>query len=102
MLFAVLGCSRSCGTDRSAARSPAAPDGLLFAILDDLVEYGGGLMILTAFVLLVATGIGNRWFAAGRGIARLTSVTTIVCAASIKMIGSRMVLLSGATTRTPG
>ena len=31
-----------------------------------------------ALALLVATGVGNRWFAAGRGIARLTAITTIV------------------------
>ena len=73
-----------------------APDGLLFAILDDLVEYGGGLMILSAFALLVATTIGNRWYPAGRGVARLTSITAIASAACIKVIGLSMVLLSGA------
>ena len=31
-----------------------------------------GAMIVAALALLVATGVGNRWFAAGRGIARLT------------------------------
>lgn len=72
----------------------ADPDGLFYAILDHGVEYGGGLAILTSLGLLVATGIGNRWFAAGRGIARFTSVMTIVAAVSIKATGFGMVLLS--------
>ena len=74
-----------------------APDGLLFAILDHLVEWGGGAMILASVAMLAATGVGNRWFAAGRGVARLGAVTTIVCAASIKVIALGMVLLSGAS-----
>ena len=49
------------------------PDGLLFAILDKGVEYVGGAMIAAAVLLVIATGIGNRWFHAGRGIARLTA-----------------------------
>ena len=48
----------------------------LFAILDHAVEWGGGAMIVAAVALLVATGVGNRWFAAGRGIARLTAITS--------------------------
>jgi hypothetical protein len=73
-----------------------APDGLLFAILDHLVEWGGGVMILAAVLMLAATGIGNRRFAAGRAVARLNAVTTIVFSASIKVIAVGMVLLSGA------
>lgn len=76
----------------------ADPDGLFYSILDHAVEYGGGLMILTAVALLVATGIGNRWFAAGRGIARFTSITAIVAAVSIKATGIAMVLLSTGTS----
>lgn len=71
-----------------------APDNALFAVLNDVVEYAGGLIIATAFVLLLATGIGNRWFAAGRGVARLTSVTAIASAVCIKLLGLSMVLLS--------
>jgi hypothetical protein len=72
-------------------------DGLLFAILNDCVEYGGGLMIFTALVMLVATSLGNRWFSAGRGTARLASFTTIGAAMSLKVIGVAMVLLSNMT-----
>ncbi len=70
------------------------PQGALFVMLDHAVEYGGGLMIVVAFALVLASGIGNRWFAAGRGVARLTSVTAIAAAVSIKVIGVSMVLLS--------
>ena len=54
-------------------------------------------MIVAALALLVATGVGNRWFAAGRGIARLTAITSLVCAVSIKFLALGMVLLSSGT-----
>ena len=95
MLFAVLGIQPFLwdGPFGPHDQHPD-PDGALFTVLDHAVEYGGGLMVLVALALVVASGIGNRWFAAGRGIARLTSVTTIATAASIKVIGLSMVLLS--------
>jgi hypothetical protein len=71
-----------------------APDGLLFAVLDHAVEWGGGLMIATALTLLVATGLGNRWFVAGRSLARLTAMTTILCSAAIEVLALSLVLLS--------
>jgi hypothetical protein len=59
------------------------------------VEVGGGLVIATSLVLLAATGIGNRWFAAGRRVARLTSITALMAAVFIKASGLSMLLLSG-------
>ena len=38
------------------------------------VEVVGGPMIVAVVLLVAATGVGNRWFHAGRGIARLTGV----------------------------
>lgn len=70
------------------------PNGVVFSVLDHVVEYGGALMILAALGLLVACGVGNRWFAAGRRTARLTSVVAIGTAVSVKVIGISMVLLS--------
>jgi hypothetical protein len=70
------------------------PDGRVFAILDVGVEYVGGFMILASLGLLLATGIGNRWYAAGRGIARVTSITAFTAAVSIKLTGVAMVALS--------
>ena len=73
----------------------APPDGLLFAFLDTGVEYVGGAMIAAALLLVAATGIGNRWWQAGRGIARLTGLVVIGSAVTIKVMGVTMVLLSG-------
>jgi hypothetical protein len=97
MLFAALAIQPFLWDGPLSQDDRPAPDGLLFAILDHLVEWGGGAMILASVVLLAATGVGNRWFAAGRGVARLSAVTTIVCAASIKVIALGMVILSGAS-----
>jgi len=58
-------------------------------------------MIATSVVLLVMTGIGNRWFAAGRRVARLTAVTTMACAVTIKVLALGMVLLSAQGGLTP-
>jgi hypothetical protein len=93
MLFAVLSIQPFLW-DGPLGPHEANPDGLLFAVLDNGVEYVGGLMILVSLGLLVATGVGNRWFAAGRGIARITSFATIGGAVAIKLTGLTMVLLS--------
>ena len=71
------------------------PDGAAYAILIALVEDGSGQVIATSLVLLAATGIGNRWFAAGRRVARLTSITALMAAVFIKASGLSMLLLSG-------
>jgi hypothetical protein len=96
MLFAVLAIQPFLWDGPLGPDNGPPPDGVFFKILDRGVEYGGGLMILTSLALLVATGVGNRWFAAGRGIARLTSFTTIGAAVSMKLTAIAMVLLSSA------
>jgi hypothetical protein len=95
MLFLVLGAQPFLWDGPlSPHDGQPAPDNVVFSVLNNAVEYAGGLMIATALALLLATGIGNRWFAAGRGIARLTSITAIASAACIKLMGLSMVLLS--------
>jgi len=74
------------------------PDGAAYAILNALVEVGGGLVIATSLVLLAATGIGNRWFAAGRRVARFTSITALMATVFLKVSGLGMLLLSGGGT----
>jgi hypothetical protein len=101
MLFAVLSIQPLLWDGPLGPDNGPQPDGVAFAILNRAIEYGGGLMILVSVAMLVATGIGNRWVAAGRGIARLTSVTTIVCAATLKVMALGMVLLSSATQVVP-
>jgi len=73
------------------------PDGWLFTLLDHTVEWGGSLMIAAALALLVATTIGNRWFAVGRSMARFTAVTTIACSAAVKVLGLSLILLASST-----
>jgi hypothetical protein len=100
MLLAVLSIQPFLWDGPLGPDNGPSPDGAVFAILDHAVEYGGGAMIIAALALLVATGIGNRWFSAGRGIARLTAITTLVSATSIKLIGMAMVVLSSGTEPT--
>lgn len=97
MLFAVLSVQPFLWDGPLGPDNGPRPDGLAFAVLDRLVELGGGVMIAAALALLVLTGIGNRWFAAGRGLARLTAITALVATVSIKLIGLGMVLLSSGT-----
>jgi hypothetical protein len=72
----------------------APPSRGLAGVLDVGVEYVGGAMIAAAVMLAMATGIGNRWFHAGRRIARLSSYVVIGSTVTIKVMGVSMVLLS--------
>ena len=85
MLLAVLSIQPFLWDGPLGPDNGPAPDGAVFAILDHAVECGGGAMIIAALALLVATGIGNRWFSAGRGIARLTAITTL-CAPCLDQV----------------
>lgn len=76
---------------RLHAEDPHTP---VFAVLDFLVE-GVGLVVMLGVVLAIAaTGIGNRWIHAGRGIARFTAIGSLVCATVIPATGLTMILLS--------
>jgi hypothetical protein len=94
MLFAVLAIQPFLWDGPLGPNHHEDPDGLLYAILDNAVEYGGGLLILMSLALLLGTGIGNRWFTAGRGIARFTSIVTLAAAVYIKLGALGMVLVS--------
>lgn len=100
MLLAILVCQPLLWDGPFSSHDPP-PEGLFFAILDKGVEYVGGAMIVAALVLVVACGIGNRWFHAGRGIARLTSYVTIGSAVTIKLAGISMLLLSSGFALLP-
>jgi hypothetical protein len=101
MLFAVLSIQPFLWDGPLGLDNGPPPDGVAFSVLDHAVEYGGGAMILVALAMLVASSIGNRWFRAGRGIARVTAITTLGSAASIVLIGLAMVLLSSGTDPLP-
>ena len=72
-----------------------APDGLAYAVLDVGIEVVGGLFIVGAALLLLATGIGHRWFDVGRPVARATSALALLAASMTTAIGVTMTLLSG-------
>ncbi|UMG92681.1 permease prefix domain 1-containing protein [Nocardioides sp. TF02-7] len=71
-----------------------APDGVLYPVLDVAVEVVGGAMILATVALLAAATIGNRWHRAGRGVARATSLVTIVAAVTMSATGLAMSVLA--------
>jgi hypothetical protein len=101
MLFAVLAIQPFLWDGPLGLDNGPPPDGVAFSVLDHVVEYGGGAMILVALALLVASSIGNRWFRAGRGIARITAIATLMSAASIALIGLTMVALSSGIDPLP-
>lgn len=73
----------------------ADPGGVLYRILDVGVEWLGGLSFAVAVVLLAATGIGNPYRCAGRGVARLTSTVALVSAVSLTVTGATLALVGG-------
>lgn len=75
-----------------------APAGGVYGALDVAIEYGGALCLVAAFVAVLATGIGNRWFAAGRGIARSTAWLALAASTLVPVTGVAMLLLSGGGT----
>jgi hypothetical protein len=77
------------------------PDGLVYALLDTFVEVVGGATIVAVVVLAVASGIGNRWFHAGRGLARLTSYVALGVAVTTKLSGIAMTVLSEGMSPLP-
>jgi hypothetical protein len=78
----------------SLAEVDSAPEGLVYAVLDIAVEVVGAVMIVSAVLLVAATGIGNRWLHAGRALARLTGLVTIGTAVWMKLTAISMTLLS--------
>lgn len=83
------------GLDLSASHEPTAAAHPGFAWLDAGVEVVGVLVMAGALLALVGTGIGNRWFAAGPAVARLTGWFAIAGAALVPAIGVVMVLTAG-------
>lgn len=72
----------------------AAPSGWAYRVLDTTIEYGGGLVILLAVLLVAATGIGNRWRPAGRRVARVTGRFAIGAVVFLPVTGVAMTMLT--------
>lgn len=70
------------------------PSGRVYAVLDGLVEYGGGVVMAGALLLLVGCGIGNRWFHAGPRIALVTGWFGLAAAVVLPLIGLAMTALA--------
>jgi hypothetical protein len=84
------------GLDLGAGPHTTAPDTGLYAVLDLGIEVGGALLILGAVAALLATGLGNRWHAAGRTVARVTAWSTLAATALMPATGIVMLALAGA------
>jgi len=82
--------------------SGAAPDGVLYRVLDTGVEWLGGLMLAASSVLLVATGFGNRYRRAGRGVARLVAGVALGAAVLITGSGIALTMIAGAPVAAHG
>ncbi|WP_461087150.1 permease prefix domain 1-containing protein [Streptomyces deserti] len=79
------------GLNLASNTAEARSDTWLFHLLDDTIETGSWIVLAGALFLLVATGIGNRWWFNGRATARFTgafalAATTFVPLTSVAMI----------------
>jgi hypothetical protein len=70
-------------------------------VLDMFVEVVGGATIGAVVLLALATGIGNRWFRAGRGIARLTGRVALGAAVTTILAGVAMTAMSEGRSLVP-
>ena len=74
------------------------PDFWLVGTLDAVIETGGAITLVGAAVAIVLTGIGNRWWVAGRATARLTAGFTFVSCAFVPLTCVAMSLAAGGST----
>jgi len=94
MLLGILACQPFLWDGPLSVADAPAPDGLVYAVLDTGIEIVGAGMIALAMLLVIACGIGNRWWHAGRRIARTASFVAIGSAVLMKVSGISMMLLS--------
>jgi hypothetical protein len=86
------------GLDLASETHAARPDFWLVGVLDEVIEIGGGLVLLGAALALVGTGIGNRWWSVGRVAARLTGRFALAAAAFVPLTCVAMTLAAGGWT----
>lgn len=72
---------------------PGTPGGPWYTLLDRVVEATGGVLVVTAVFLLVATGVGTRWHDAGRPLAVATAAFGLLAAAVMSGISLAMTAL---------
>ena len=94
LLLAIL-CVQPFLWDGPLATGDAVPPGgWLYPLLDVGVEVLGAGTMVAAVLLVVASGLGNRWFRAGRRLARLTSYVALLAAGFVVLTGVTMTALS--------
>lgn len=86
------------GLNLSERHRPTADAQPGLAFLDMAIEVLGGMVMVGAVLAILGTGIGNRWFRAGRTIARVTAVFTLAACALVTSTAVSMVLLAGTST----
>lgn len=87
------------GSTASDGRGPATASPL-GRVLDGGVEVLGGSFIVAAVLLMLGTGVGNRWFRAGPAVARVTGYVAFGAALSVPLIGVVMTALDASAGRT--
>jgi hypothetical protein len=70
------------------------PSMALYGFLDAAIEIVGAVMIAGTIAILLLTTIGNRWFRAGRAIARGTAIFTIASCLVLPLFAISMSLAS--------
>lgn len=88
------------GLELSAKSRVETPDTALFAALDMGIEMVGMVVIAGTVLAIAATGVGNRWFHAGRRVARATAVCALVGALVVPVTGLTMMTLAAGTDLT--
>jgi hypothetical protein len=86
------------GLELASETHALRPDFWLVGTLDAVIETGGAITLVGAVVAIVLTGIGNRWWAAGRATARLTAGFTFVSCAFVPVTCVAMSLAAGGST----
>lgn len=86
------------GLELASETHALRPDFWLVGALDAVIETGGAITLIGAVVAIVLTGIGNRWWAAGRATARASALFALVSCAFVPVTCVVMSLAAGGST----
>lgn len=67
----------------------------VFHLLDDTIEAGNWIILVGALLLLLATGIGNRWWFNGRATARFTGAFALAATTFVPLTSVAMIVTAG-------
>jgi hypothetical protein len=83
------------GLNLASNSTGARSDGWLFHLLDGAIEAGSWFVLVGALFLLVATGIGNRWWCIGRATARFAGVFALAATTFVPLTSVGMIVAAG-------